>query len=296
MNTQKFYPTIVISDVHLGTEHSKTTELTDFLRTVNCNTLIMNGDIIDGWHLQKGGKGKWKKQHTEFFKVIMKMMENHGTKIIYVRGNHDDFIDHLAPLSFGNLEIVNDYVHESHGKKYYVIHGDIFDSITSQMVWLAKLGDVGYTFLLWVNRLYNIYRAKRGMEYFSLSQSIKQKVKSAVSYISDYEGELVALAKARHADGVICGHIHQPANTHMDGIHYLNSGDWVETMSALLEHEDGTWEVYMHRNNKTMVKPIEQIKISQPKQSSFKIALSYNFSNLFTKPAYKASENAFAAE
>jgi UDP-2,3-diacylglucosamine pyrophosphatase LpxH len=287
MNNQKFYPTIVISDVHLGTEHSKTTELTDFLRTVNCNTLIMNGDIIDGWHLQKGGKGKWKKEHTEFFKVIMKMMENHGTKIIYVRGNHDDFIDHLAPLSFSNLAIVNDYVHESHGKKYYVIHGDIFDSITSKMVWLAKLGDVGYTFLLWVNRLYNIYRAKKGLEYFSLSQSIKQKVKSAVSYISDYEGELVSLAKARHADGIICGHIHQPANTQIDGIHYLNSGDWVETMSALLEHEDGTWEVYMHRNNKPMVQPIEMIKVSQPKQSSFKIALSYNFTNPFAKLAYK---------
>ena len=121
MNIQKFYPTIVISDVHLGTEHSKTTQLTDFLRTVNCNTLIMNGDIIDGWHLQKGGKGKWKKEHTDFFKVIMKMMENHNTQIIYVRGNHDDFIDHLAPLTFGNLSIVNDYVHEKNGKRYYVV-------------------------------------------------------------------------------------------------------------------------------------------------------------------------------
>ncbi len=281
MNTQKFYPTIVISDVHLGTEHSKTTQLTDFLRSVNCNTLIMNGDIIDGWHLQKGGKGKWKKEHTDFFKVIMKMMENHGTQIIYVRGNHDDFIDHLAPLSFGNLKIVNDYMHEKNGKRYYVIHGDIFDSVTSKMVWLAKLGDIGYTFLLWVNRLYNIYRTKKGLEYFSLSQKIKQKVKSAVSYISEYEKELVALAHARNADGIICGHIHQPANTHIDGIHYLNSGDWVETMSALLEHEDGTWEVYMHRGNAVKPEPMEiaqnVFSISPQASEGLKVAFSHYY-------------------
>ncbi len=281
MQTQKFYPTIVISDVHLGTEHSKTTELTDFLRTVNCNKLIMNGDIIDGWHLQKGGKGKWKKEHTDFFKVIMKMMENHNTQIIYIRGNHDDFIDHLAPLSFGNLSIVNDYVHEKNGKLYYFIHGDIFDSVTSKMVWLAKLGDIGYKFLLWVNRLYNIYRANNGMEYYSLSQKIKQKVKSAVSYVSDFEKELVSLARARHADGIICGHIHQPANTHIDGIHYLNSGDWVETMSALLEHQDGTWEVYMHHNNAIKPEPQEIMKnvfaLSPQENEGMKVAFSHYY-------------------
>jgi len=248
---------------------------------VNCNTLIMNGDIIDGWHLQKGGKGKWKKEHTDFFKVIMKMMENHNTHIIYVRGNHDDFIDHLAPLTFANLSIVNEYVHEKNGKSYYVVHGDVFDSITSKMVWLAKLGDIGYTFLLWVNRIYNIYRAKKGLGYFSLSQSIKQKVKSAVSYISDYEKELVALARARHADGIICGHIHQPANTHIDGIHYLNSGDWVETMSALLEHEDGTWEVYMHRDSaiKPDAREVQSSVVSTPQTSyeGMKVAFAHYF-------------------
>ncbi|MDP4238389.1 MAG: UDP-2,3-diacylglucosamine diphosphatase [Bacteroidota bacterium] len=248
MYNQKFYPTIVISDVHLGTEYSKTRELADFLKTVNCNTLILNGDIIDGWHIQKGGKGRWKKEHTDFFKIIMKMMENHNTKVIYVRGNHDDFIDYIAPLSFANISIVKDYVHERLGKRYYVVHGDIFDNVTSRMVWLARLGDVGYSFLLWVNRIYNIRRSKKGLPYYSLSQSIKQKVKSAVSYISNFEEELVSLARTRHADGIICGHIHQPADRMMDGIHYLNSGDWVESMSALLEHEDGTWEVYRHNN------------------------------------------------
>ncbi len=256
MDRQRFYKTIVISDLHLGTEHSKTTELAEFLRTVNCKTLILNGDIIDGWHLQKSGKGKWKKAHTDIFKIMMKMMEKHNTKIIYVRGNHDDFIDHLAPFSFANLSIVKDYMHISCGKRYFVTHGDIFDSVTSKMVWLAKLGDIGYSFLLWINRFYNIYRKKRGLPYFSLSQSIKQKVKSAVSYISDFEQELVALAKLRRADGIICGHIHQPANRMVDGIHYLNSGDWVETMSALLESEEGKWELYLH--NERRITPVQE--------------------------------------
>jgi len=282
MYNQKFYPTIVISDVHLGTEHSKTRELADFLKTVNCNTLILNGDIIDGWHLQKGGKGKWKKEHTDFFKIIMKMMENHNTHVVYIRGNHDDFIDHLAPFSFANISIEKDYIHERNGKRYYIVHGDVFDNVTSKMVWLAKLGDVGYTFLLWVNRIYNIYRTKKGLPYFSLSQRIKQKVKTAVSYISNYENELVALARVKHADGIICGHIHQPADKMIDGIHYLNSGDWVETMSALLEHEDGTWEIYLHSEAEEQIRPVEVISFPKTNErSAMRVALTNNFFNPF---------------
>ena len=278
MQKQKFYPTIVISDVHLGTEHSKTEQLAQFLRTVNCNTLILNGDIIDGWQLQKGGRNQWKHEQTDLFKIMMKMMENYNTKIVYVRGNHDDFIDMIAPFSFANIEIVKDYTHERNGKRYYITHGDVFDHITSNMRWLAKLGDVGYTFLLWVNRVYNLHRAKKGLEYFSLSQLIKQKVKSAVSYISDFENELVALANNRNADGIICGHIHQPANKMIDGIHYLNSGDWVETMSALLEHEDGSWEVYMHTEQNRNLKPFELIELEKYASGHMKVAYSNNFS------------------
>ncbi|MDD3077730.1 MAG: UDP-2,3-diacylglucosamine diphosphatase [Paludibacter sp.] len=284
MMKQKFYPTIVISDVHLGTEHSKAAELSSFLRNVNCNTLILNGDIIDGWHLSKGGK--WKNEHTELFKIIMKMMENYHTKVIYVRGNHDDFIDQIAPFSFFNISILNEYMHERNGKRYYVTHGDVFDNITSKMVWLAKLGDIGYSFLLWLNRHYNNRRAKKGLPYYSLSQSIKHKVKSAVSYISDFEKELVELAKVRHADGIICGHIHQPADRMIDGVHYLNSGDWVETMSALLEHEDGTWEVYLHTEN-SIPQVQEVIKIHQPERKSVKMVLSSNFQIFFSKLAFK---------
>lgn len=243
MRLRKFYSTIVLSDIHLGTTHSKTTEVTDFLKSVNCRRLILDGDIIDGWALRKGGTRKWQPKHTDFFKVIMKMMEKQGTEIIYVRGNHDDFIDSMVPFTFYNIRFVKDFIHESHGRRYYVTHGDIFDTVTTNMKWLAMLGDVGYTFLLWLNKIYNNYRTAHGKPYYSLSQAIKQKVKSAVSYISDFEQELVRLARARRCDGVICGHIHHPADTYYGDIHYLNSGDWVETMSALAEDENGNWSV-----------------------------------------------------
>mgnify|MGYP005943563535 FL=1 len=243
MHLRTYYPTVVLSDIHLGTQHSKTEEVTHFLKSINCDRLILNGDIIDGWHLQKSGLGKWKAKHTDFFKVIMKMMENFGTQVIYVRGNHDDFLDNLAPLNFYNIRIVKDCIYESHGRRYYVTHGDIFDTVTTQMKWLAKLGDTGHTFLLWLNKVYNLRRMKQGKPYYSLSQSIKNRVKTAVSYISDFEKELVDLARAKKCDGVICGHIHHPANTFYEDIHYLNSGDWVETLSALTEDEDGNWTI-----------------------------------------------------
>ncbi|BEG98912.1 UDP-2,3-diacylglucosamine diphosphatase [Bacteroides sedimenti] len=243
MQLRTYYPTVVLSDIHLGTAHSKTEEVSSFLKSINCDKLILNGDIIDGWQLQKGGLNKWKAKHTQFFKVIMKMMENFGTEVIYVRGNHDDFLDNLAPLTLYNLKIVKDYTHESHGKRYYVTHGDVFDSVTTQMKWLAKLGDVGYSFLLWLNKIYNARRVKKGKPYYSLSQSVKQKVKSAVSYISDFEKELVELARIKRCNGIICGHIHHPENRFYEEIHYLNSGDWVETLSALVEDEKGNWSV-----------------------------------------------------
>lgn len=242
MKFRKYYPTIVLSDIHLGSEHSKTEEVTNFLKHVNCGRLILNGDIIDGWQLQKSGR-RWKQQQTDFFKVLMKMMEKQGTEIVYIRGNHDDFLEKLVPFSFSNLTIVKDYLLNSHGKRYLVTHGDIFDTVTSHMRWLAMLGDMGYTFLLWLNKIYNQKREKQGKPYFSLAQHVKHKVKSAVSYISDFEKELVALAEAKKLDGIICGHIHQAANVWYGSVHYLNSGDWVESMTALVENEQGEWSI-----------------------------------------------------
>lgn len=161
MEDRPYYRTIVVSDIHLGTTHSKVDQISDFLSRVDCGRLILNGDIIDGWHLQKSGISKWKPAHTHFFKIIMKMMEKHGTEIIYIRGNHDDFLDNLAPLQFANLTITKDYILESNGKHYFVTHGDVFDKVTTQMKWLAKLGDMGYTLLLWLNSQYNRYRVKK---------------------------------------------------------------------------------------------------------------------------------------
>ncbi|MDD6100892.1 MAG: UDP-2,3-diacylglucosamine diphosphatase [bacterium] len=243
MMLRKHYQTIVLSDIHLGSEHSRTDEVTKFLKSVDCNRLILNGDIIDGWQLRKSGK-HWRQQHTDFFKVLMKMMERHGTEIIYVIGNHDDCLNGLTPSKFYNISIVKDYLLETNqGRRYLVTHGDIFDTVTTNMRWLAMLGDIGYTFLLWLNKWYNRLRAYRGKPYYSLSQEVKHRVKSAVSYISDFEKELVRLAEIRHLDGVICGHIHQAADTWYGKTHYLNSGDWVESLTALVEDERGEWHI-----------------------------------------------------
>jgi len=253
------YKTIVISDIHLGTKNSKAKEVVRFLKPNTCEKLILNGDIIDGWQLQKGSK--WRKKHTRFFRVILKMLDKSEIDIIYVRGNHDDFLDNLLPLEFNRLSLVNEHYHYSGGKKYFVIHGDIFDTITTNLRWLAKLGDIGYTFLLWVNKIYNNRRIKKGLPYFSLSQYVKQKVKSAVSYISDFEKELVDLAKSKNCSGVICGHIHHPAITQYGDLVYMNSGDWVESLSALVEDFNGNWKI-IYYSDLLIEEEIEEKKVS----------------------------------
>jgi UDP-2,3-diacylglucosamine pyrophosphatase LpxH len=239
MVQQNHFRTIVLSDIHLGAESSKAKEVTRFLKNHTCDKLILNGDIIDGWQLKRGGK--WKKKHTRFFRAVLKMIDKQQTEVIYLRGNHDDFLDTILPFEFGGISIVKEYIHYSEGKKFLVVHGDIFDAITTKLRWLAKLGDIGYTFLLWLNKHYNNYRLKRGLPYFSLSQAIKQKVKGAVSYISDYEIELVRYARLKKCQGVICGHIHHAAINQYDDILYLNSGDWVESLTALVEDNKGNW-------------------------------------------------------
>lgn len=244
MLLKNHYRTIIISDVHLGTKDSKAKEVVRFLKANTCDKLIMNGDIIDGWRLKK--TGKWGKKHTRFFKVIIKMMKKHKTQVIYVRGNHDDFLDNVIPLTVGDFSVVKDYLLESNGKRFFVTHGDVFDSVTSKLRWLAKLGDIGYTFLLWLNKIYNAKRLKKGLPYYSFSKEIKQKVKSAVSYISDFEKELANMAKGKHYDGIICGHIHHPSIDTYDNIIYMNSGDWIESLSALAEDEKGNWKILLY--------------------------------------------------
>lgn len=271
MSDKQHHKTIVISDVHLGTSGSKVKELIRFLRHNTCDTLILNGDIIDGWQLRKSGK--WKKKHTRFFRLVMKLMAHYDTEVIYLRGNHDDFLDQVLPIGFGRFRLLRDYVYESKGKKYYVVHGDIFDSITTNLRWVALLGDVGYTFLLWLNKHYNNRRIRQGLPYYSLSQAVKAKVKSAVSYISKYEEELSRLAKLKNFDGVICGHIHQPAIANYDGVMYLNSGDWVESLSALVEDYAGNWELRYYadlQKDKYLQSEDIELKLKRAKKLKFK--------------------------
>ncbi|HTT57606.1 MAG TPA: UDP-2,3-diacylglucosamine diphosphatase [Opitutaceae bacterium] len=233
--------TVVLSDVHLGTPHCKIEEVNHFLRHLRCEKLILNGDIIDGWHLRHAGS--WTKAHTRFIRIVLKMLEKRDTQIVYTRGNHDDILGAFLPLAFENLQIVEDHVHEGMNGRYLVLHGDVFDTITRNLVFLSHLGDRGYYVLLRINRFYNAWRAWRGKEYWSLSKAIKARVKSAVSHVSKFEDHIAELARERRCVGVMCGHIHTPADKMIGNIHYLNSGDWVESLTAIVEHYDGRLEL-----------------------------------------------------
>ncbi|HVU33667.1 MAG TPA: UDP-2,3-diacylglucosamine diphosphatase [Opitutaceae bacterium] len=233
--------TIIISDVHLGTPDSKVEEVNHFLRQTRCSRLILNGDIIDGWQLRRGGN--WTKAHTRFVRIVLKKLEKRNTEVIYLRGNHDDVLESFLPLDFAGLQVVEDFVHEGPRGRYLVLHGDVFDTVTRTFVFLAHLGDWGYGALLRLNRLYNAWRAWRGKEYWSLSRAIKARVKEAVNHISKFETHIARLAHERGCVGVMCGHIHTPADKMIGDVHYLNSGDWVESLTAIVEHHDGSYEL-----------------------------------------------------
>lgn len=233
--------TVILSDVHLGTPNCKIREVNHFLKFVNCDKLILNGDIIDGWKLKRSGG--WTKGHTRFVRLVLKKMEKKDTEVIYLRGNHDDILGQFLPLDFETLRIVEDYIHETPRGRYLVLHGDVFDLVTTKMPLLSHIGDVGYNLLLGMNRAYNRWRAWRGKDYFSLSAAIKAKVKKAVNFVSNFEDHIVEIARRRQCQGVICGHIHTAADKMLGEIHYLNSGDWVESLTAILEHTDGRFEL-----------------------------------------------------
>lgn len=236
------YHAIFLSDVHLGTRDSKADELIAFLKATTCRKLVLNGDIVDGWALRSGGR--WLPSHTKFVRTVLKKMEKQGTEVVYLRGNHDDILERFLPVCFGNLRIVDEYLHETPQGDYLVVHGDGFDRVTTSHRWVAVLGAKGYELLLGINRLYNGWRAFRGKEYYSLSKTIKAKVKSAVSFVDRYEDQLKELASVRGCRGIICGHIHTPADKRLgNGIHYLNSGDWVESLTAIVEKEPGDFEL-----------------------------------------------------
>lgn len=240
------FKTVVLSDIHLGTRDAKAKEVMIFLDKVECDQLILNGDIIDGWALRRGKK--WSRWHT---KCVYKILEkSQHTKTYWIRGNHDDFLKEFLNMQFGNLLLRESITYTGvNGKKYLITHGDVFDAfITHQgLRFITRIGAVGYGIALWINRWYNRYRALRGLEYFSLSQKIKLAVKAAASFIGKFEESLVDYAQTMKCAGVICGHIHKAEMKTIRGIEYLNSGDWVESLTALVETSSGEWRIMTYQ-------------------------------------------------
>ena len=237
------YQAIIASDLHLGTKDSKAEEFIEFLETHPTDLLILNGDIVDGWALNRGTK--WKKQHT---KVISKLLQlSNKTRIIWIRGNHDEFIQEFIGTHLGAIEIREDYklVINNTMESYYIFHGDVIDIFITKYKWLSKIGAIGYDFALWLNRVYNTYRRWRKLPYQSISQKIKGGVKAATNYINDFETTALSMASKKGCHGVICGHIHQPEDRMIDGKRYLNSGDWIENMSAICIEYTGN--VYLYK-------------------------------------------------
>ncbi|KAF2518707.1 UDP-2,3-diacylglucosamine diphosphatase [Flavobacterium salilacus subsp. salilacus] len=238
---------VVLSDVHLGTYGCHAKELLAYLSTIKPKTLILNGDIIDIWQFRKS---YFPKSHLKVIKKILDFASK-GTKVYYITGNHDEMLRKFSDTSMGNFSIVDKVVLELDGKKAWFFHGDVFDSSITHAKWIAKLGGIGYDYLILLNRFINWLLVKMGKEPYSLSKKIKSSVKKAVKFISDFETTAAELAIENEYDFVICGHIHEPkidTITNKKGsVIYLNSGDWIENLTAL-EYNKRRWKMYQHTN------------------------------------------------
>jgi UDP-2,3-diacylglucosamine pyrophosphatase LpxH len=236
------YNTIILSDLHLGSKASRRDDILTFIENNSCHNLILNGDIIDGWALKRGSK--WKDKDTKIIRKILKISEK-GTNVIWIKGNHDDFLFNYITLNIGNITIKESHIYNGIDKrKYYIFHGDILDVFSTKFSIIAKMGSIGYDFALWLNRWYNLYRELVGLPYYSLSKKIKESIKSAVSFIGDFELRAVKMAKKEGCDVAICGHIHTPKLMEL----YMNSGDWCENCTALVEDEKGVWTIVSIHN------------------------------------------------
>jgi UDP-2,3-diacylglucosamine pyrophosphatase LpxH len=227
--------TIIMSDLHLGARQSQTDKILQFLKENKSDILILNGDIIDGWALKSNNK--WSKDCSKIFRKFMKRSEK-GTKVIYIRGNHDDFLKPFIPFTLNNIQIVRKYVHTGiDNRTYYCFHGDVLDFVIMKVKWLAKIGGWSYDFVIRANTIYNYIRKKFNLPYHSLANTIKQSVKGAINFVSDFENNAKNLTKQIGHDVAVCGHIHQPK---LDN-DYMNSGDFCENSTCLVEDYDGKW-------------------------------------------------------
>ncbi len=233
--------TLFLSDLHLGTKGCQAGLLLDFLRSYDADIIYLVGDIVDGWRLKSGWY--WPQAHNDVMQKLLRKVRK-GARLIYLPGNHDEFLRDYIGTSFGGIELAEHALHEAaDGKRYLVIHGDQFDMVVRHARWLALLGDGAYTTALVVNTYLNVVRRRLGLTYWSLSAWAKLKVKNAVNYIGRFEELLASEAKRHEADGVICGHIHHAALQDRSGVRYVNTGDWVESCTAIVEHYDGTLEL-----------------------------------------------------
>ncbi|MGL4637487.1 MAG: UDP-2,3-diacylglucosamine diphosphatase [Beijerinckiaceae bacterium] len=263
------FRTLFISDVHLGTKATQAEALLTFLRDHDAETVYLVGDIIDGWALK--GSWYWPQAHNDVVQKILRKARK-GSRIIYLPGNHDEFLRDYYGTHFGGIEVQETAIHTSAtGKRYLVLHGDAFDFVIRHAKWLAHLGDVAYEVAMFCNRIATAIRRRMGLPYWSISAWAKNKVKNAVSVISDFEEALVKEAKRTGTDGVICGHIHFAESRDINGIHYLNSGDWVESLTAIVEHHDGRFEIIRWADR--VVEPEKVTKASKKAASGQPVAL-----------------------
>ena len=250
---QHHYRAIWISDVHLGTSGCQAGYLLDFLKHNESDHLYLVGDIIDGWALKRGWY--WNQNHNDVIQKILRKARK-GTRVVYIAGNHDEVVRQFIGLAFGGIDIEDEVIHTTlDGRRLLVLHGDLFDGVIQCARWLAIVGDHAYTFTLKLNRWFNHIRAKFGLGYWSLSQYLKHRVKTAVSFVTQFEQAVAKEAKSRGLDGVVCGHIHKAEMRDIDGILYCNDGDWVESLSALVETMEGelkiiTWRSIEHAEPK----------------------------------------------
>ena len=243
---------IFVSDLHLGTRSSQDRHFLEFLAAYDTKALYLVGDLIDGWRLRRSG-WYWPQGHNDVLQKLLGKAHS-GSRIVYIPGNHDEFLRDFLGLKFGGVEVVDRVVHTSVlGKRFLVLHGDQFDMVVRRAVWLAHVGSVLYNFALWLNGHVNAVRRRLGFTYWSLSAWAKHKVKQALNYIGRFEEVLVAEARREGVDGIVCGHIHHAAIEQYDGITYINSGDWVESCTAIIEHLDGRFEIVRWLDAKALV-------------------------------------------
>jgi UDP-2,3-diacylglucosamine pyrophosphatase LpxH len=238
------YRSVVISDVHLGTKMSQASSLLAFLKTFECDSLYLVGDIIDGWSLKH--RFYWPQEHNDVIQKLLRKARK-GTRIVYLPGNHDEFLRGFGDQDLGNIQVIDSCVHTGvDGKRYQVMHGDQFDVVIKHAKWLAHVGSWAYDTLIILNLAVAGVRRLLNLKPWSLSAWAKYQVKSAVNFIGDYENNLAGYAESHGCNGVICGHIHSANIRQIGNCTYLNSGDWVESCTALVEHHDGHWEIVKH--------------------------------------------------